>query len=78
MLKVSPGPDNFFAGCKPAFVSLGCDGTLGVSKASGNQLFSAAQLAFVMGKTVVLTINDENSPTTSYGYCLADRVDVVK
>lgn len=76
MIKISPGPEAKFAGCKPAFVSLGCDGSLGIAKSTANQLLAQAQLALVTGKKVILRTNDDGGPTTSRGYCLADRVDV--
>ena len=76
MVKITPGPETIFPGCRTAFVSFGCDGTLGPSKTAGGQLLASSQLAFAMGKNVVLRINDGTSPLTPEGYCLADRVDV--
>lgn len=76
MVKISPDPQTKFAGCRDTFVSLGCDGTLGPDRAAAGRLLANAQLAFAMGKSVYLRINDASAPTTPYGYCLADRVDV--
>ncbi|MDA8773304.1 hypothetical protein N9M65_01860 [Luminiphilus sp.] len=78
MIRVTPAPETVFAGCKIGFVSLGCDGTLGITKSAASNLLSAAQLALVTDRSVVLRINDEDAPTSPRGYCLADRVDVIK
>ena len=78
MVKVTPGPETRFQGCRTGFVTFGCDGTLGVSKVAAQQLLSTATLGFVMDKSVVLRINAELGPKSPRGYCLADRVDVKK
>jgi len=59
--------------CDREELSFGCDGTQGVTKAAGNQMYSSAQLAFAMGKQVNVRVNPAYVVN---GICVASRVDV--
>ena len=76
MVQIQPGPETVFSDCRAAFVSFGCDGTVGVTKSTANQLLAQAQLAAVTGRTVTLRISEPTDAATPRGYCIADRLDV--
>lgn len=69
-------PSDAFSGCQAQFVTLGCDGTLGITKSQANANFAQAQLAFVAQRKAILRFYDTSAPQSPEGYCLADRVDV--
>jgi hypothetical protein len=73
MARLTINPSTVGLNCPAdALVSLDCEGNF-ASKAATNNLFSAAQLAFVTGKSVRVTINDSQKIN---GFCVAKRLDV--
>lgn len=73
LIGVSPDPADDFATCATSYVTLGCDGTAGPSKAAASRNYSNAQLGFITNTKVVLRVYDVKPAGNAY--CLADRVD---
>lgn len=73
MVRLNKNPSTVGLNC-PAdpLVSLDCKGNFSTKAATGN-LVSAAQLAFVAGKSVRITITDSQKIN---GFCVAKRLDV--
>ena len=69
-------PADAFTGCGAQFLTLGCDGSLGISKSAAATNFAQAQLAFVASRKAVIRFYDTDAPRAPEGYCLADRIDV--
>lgn len=60
--------------CPARWVSLDCKGDFN-SKETSRRLWDAAQLGFATESSILVVINDEKKHN---GYCVADRLDVVK
>ena len=60
--------------CPGNWVSLDCDGNYH-SKADGNRMWDSAQLALALNLRVRVWINDAKKIN---GYCVADRLDILK
>ena len=69
----SPGfsPSN---NCRAGWVSLDCDGVF-MAKEDSRRMWESAQMAFALGETVKVWINDAKKIN---GWCLIDRIDVLK
>ena len=61
--------------CPGNWVTLSCTGVHTSSKEDGSRMFDSAQMAFSLGKTIVVEVNDEKKHN---GHCYARRVDVKK
>lgn len=60
--------------CPNVWVSLDCVGRFN-GKESSRRLWDAAQLAYAMDSNVFVVINDQKKYN---GFCVADRLDVIK
>ena len=76
LIKFTPGPETWYAGCPAGLATLGCDGNAGPTKSTAAQLYSAAQLGLVTNTKVYVRIYDTKPQGNPY--CLVDRVDNTK
>lgn len=72
LARINVNPADSLPACGDNHVTMGCDGTLGVSKATAAQLFSAMQLALVTGNPMRIRVDDSK---IANGFCMATRVD---
>ena len=70
-LSVSPADENLSCPDSP-WVTFSCTGEH-TSKSSAMRMLDSAQLAFAMGKTVTVWVDDAR---THNGYCFVERIDV--
>ena len=72
LARITVNPADSLAACGDNHVTMGCDGTLGVSKSTAAQLFSAMQLALVTGNQMRIRVDDSK---IANGFCMATRID---
>ena len=73
LLRVSPNPKDTFGNCGNNYISLGCDGLAGPSRAQAAVHLNAANLGWVTETKVYMRLYD--SAPTGNAYSLVDRVD---
>ena len=71
MAVTEPSAEDRGLACKSYWVTFSCDGTFN-SKSIGNAKYSAAQLAYVTGSQVFVSVDDTKRHN---GYCFAQRID---
>ena len=72
MVRIDQVLANHLLDCPSQWVSFSCSGTF-TTKDIANRMFDSAQMAYALGKRVVLEINDTKKHN---GFCYASRVDV--
>ena len=73
LVRVSPNPADTFGNCGNNYITLGCDGLAGPTRAQAAVHLNAANLAWVTETKVYMRLYD--STPVGNAYCLADRVD---
>lgn len=71
MIMLSKPISTALPSCPDQWLTLACDGSLDNSVARAMQKWDTAQLAYALGKEVLVSANDQK---TANGYCFADIV----
>ena len=72
MVRIDQVLSNHLLDCPGQWVSFSCSGTF-TTKDVAYRMFDSAQMAFALGKSVTLEINDTKKHN---GFCYASRIDV--
>ena len=73
MVKVSPAPSSLWSQCAGDYLSFSCSGVFN-SKSDAASLLSTAQLAYVMNKQVIITVENGNLHNT---FCTAHTMQLI-